>query len=122
MTRHTLILAAASLLIAAPFGAGAAPSATADAVRLEAVVVTPSARYTAAEWQARQAKRQLAAAQAAPVVLEAVVVTPARRYTLAQWQARSDERRYARHEISKARHWLNAVWRRLGLTSRPQAV
>lgn len=115
MNRHPIF--AATLLIAAPFAAVAAPATAAVAapVQLEAIVVTPKAVYSAREWQARQ--QQVAAAT--PVVLEKVIVTPARQYTVAEWRARDGERRYAATELRKARHWLRAVWHTLGLRAKP---
>lgn len=118
MNRHHQILAAAALLIAAPFAANAAGTSVAQPVVLDAVVVTPKATYSAAEWQARQASRQLAVAS--PVVLDKVIVTPARSYTVAEWRARGAERQYAATELRKARSWLRAVWRTLGFKSHPQ--
>jgi len=118
MNRHPLKILAAALLIAAPLAANAAGAAMAQPVVLEAVVVTPKANYSAAEWQARQAARPLAVA--APVVLEPVIVTPSRNYTVAEWRARGAERQYAATELRKARHWLRAVWHTLGFKSRPQ--
>ena len=119
MNRHHI--AAATLLIVAPFAAVATPSPAAAAVapvQLEAIVVTPKAVYSAREWQARQ--QQVAAAT--PVVLEKVIVTPARQYTVAEWRARDGERRYAATELRKARHWLRAVWHTLGLRAKPVEV
>lgn len=120
MNRHAQILASAALLLAAPFAANAAVASAARPVVLEAVVVTPKASYSASEWQARQASRQLAVA--APVVLDRVIVTPSGSYSVAEWRARSAERRYAAAELGKARYWLRAVWQRLGLRNYPQAV
>lgn len=55
-----------------------------NAVVLERVIVTPTARYSVAEYRSRQAARQAVVA----VTLDAVVVTPKASYTLAEWQAR----------------------------------
>ena len=106
---RTLVLAS---LLAASTLATAAPRApaAADAVLLEAVIVTPTARYSASEWQARQHA----------VMLDTVVVTPRARYTLAQWQQRQSQLAYVKQQARQRgiRAWLKTVWKRFEFVSR----
>lgn len=60
----------------------------AEATTLETVVVTPTARYTPSEWQARVASRNA-------VTLDRVIVTPSRSYSVAEWQAEQGSRQVA---------------------------
>ena len=99
---------AAALTGAALFSNAAAAAQTVQPVVLEGVIVTPTASYTAAEWQARLEAR------AAPVVvtLERVIVTPSRSYTVAEWH----ERQALMHAGLKPRlagmkTWLKTVWK-----------
>lgn len=78
-------------------------------VVLDRVIVTPAARYTVAEWQARQPGAQALAT----VVLEPVIVTPTARYTVAQWQQRQAHLAYVRQDAAArgTQSWLKTVWK-----------
>lgn len=106
------------------YAAGLSQTAAAQPVLLERVVVTPKGRYTAAEWQSRQARRQQLVAEAAPVLLDKVIVTPARNYSVAEWRAQQSERQFAalQQRPAKSRNWLHAVWRSLGFKRQPLEV
>ncbi len=149
MTIRPFKFAAALALALAAFGTEAAAVTVAEATTLEAVVVTPSANYSASQWQARQsmqhasrnavvlervivtptarysvaewnARRNPALALAA-VTLEPVIVTPHGSYTLAEWQQRQSGLAYAKQQRS-VRGWLQAVWRTVRLARSPIAV
>ena len=126
MTNLKLTLAA----LAFAFAAGsvqAAPAAAPEATTLEAVVVTPTARYTASEWQARIAQRNAVVLErvvvtarrsevAAPlalaaVTLDPVIVTPSARYTVAEWNQRQARLAYVKGERRGVQAWLKAVWK-----------
>ena len=113
----SLALAAFLALAAVTGPAAAAVAAPAEPVVLEAVVVTPAARYTATEWQARQAARSVQAA----VMLERVIVTPSGHYTVAQWQQRQQGLLPARHasQGSRVKVWLKTVWKHFNFQRLP---
>ena len=141
MTIRTRQIAAALALGLAALGAQAAPAAI-EATTLEAVVVTPSANYTASQWQARReavllervivtptarysvaewdARRAPALALAA-VTLEPVIVTPRASYTLTEWQQRQSGLAYAKQQRSVS-GWLLAVWRTVRIARSPLSV
>ena len=103
-TSPSLALAATLALTAITGTAQAAP--VTEATMLDAVIVTPTARYSLSEWQARQASRHA-------VVLERVVVTPSARYTLTEWQQHQAGLRYAKRDARHGplRGWLKMVWK-----------
>lgn len=113
---QSLILAATLLVLASsPLAQAAAPAA--EPVQLEAVIVTPTARYSPAEWQARQAARTVQTA----VMLERVIVTPSGHYTVAQWQQRQQGLLPARHasQGSRVKVWLKTVWKHFNFQRLP---
>lgn len=113
----TLALVASLALVGSMRPAlAAADSALAPTV-LETVVVTPTARYTASEWQARVAQRQA-------VVLDRVIVTPAARYTLAEWQQRQAGLATVKNDTRRSRmqRWLKMVWKHFQFARTPVEV
>lgn len=139
---RTLILAS---LLAASTVAAAGPSSHIEAVTLETVIVTPTARYSPGEWQARQtavllapvvvtprAQYSLAEWQArrsathtlAAVTLEPVIVTPKARYTLAEWQQRKAGIVLVKQEQDRSRmkRWLKMVWKHFQFARTPVEV
>ena len=149
MTIRNLTLATLLALSAAAFTAQAAPavSASLDVTMLDAVVVTPTARYSTSEWQMRQASRkavvldtvivtptaryslaewqskQAATHTLAAVMLAPVIVTPKRSYTLTEWQQHQAGLVYARQDgRRRVRGWLNAVWKHFQFARTPVEV
>ncbi len=115
---HTFAIAAAFALSALLSPALAAPK-TIETVLLEAIVVTPTAHYSASEWQARVEARSAIVA----VTLEPVIVTPTARYTLAQWQQHQAGLAYAKQLRQKGlRGWLQAVWKHFQFAHTPVEV
>lgn len=110
---------AAALTGAALFSNAAIAAQPVQPVRLEAVIVTPTASYTAAEWQARQASRAAVAA----VTLEPVIVTPRRSYTVAEWQQRQ-ALMHASHKprLAGMKTWLKTVWKHFAFRGTPVEV
>ena len=142
-----VLTAALALQVLATTRVQAAPGAT--PVLLEAVVVTPTARYTASQWQARvasrhaltlervivtpkarysvaewQANRAAAAPPLAVVMLEPVIVTPTARYTAAEWRQRQAGLAYAKSDANRrsVSRWLNAVWKHFNFKRTPVEV
>lgn len=118
-----LKLSLAALLALAACTVQAAPVSSIEAVTLEAVVVTPTARYTASEWQARTLQRNavvldrvvVTAKRSDPalavVLLDPVIVTPTARYTVAEWNQRQARLAYVKGERRGMQAWLKMVWK-----------
>lgn len=137
-----LALTAALALTVAHSPAQAAPAV--EATMLEAVVVTPTARYTAGEWQAHVVERNAvvldrvivtpvarysvaewtAKKTLVAVTLDPVIVTPTARYTVAEWQQRQSGLTLVKHtsRVNSVKVWLKTVWKHFQFKRTPVEV